>query len=145
MTVRPNLGLAGSGSNLIARVVPTKGEGSTYGIGEDIRVNVTVRDSGYVTLLALNSSGSADVLVRNAYVGRGTTTFPRPEDAVTFNAAAPRGLQRIRAVFTRPRPTTDLVLGGIYDGVRWNNVTNEYLSPYAPADRDVQETYVYIR
>uniref|UniRef100_UPI0025C105B0 DUF4384 domain-containing protein n=1 Tax=Deinococcus sp. TaxID=47478 RepID=UPI0025C105B0 len=142
---RPNYGLAGSSSNLIARVTPDRGEGNAYNVGEAIRVNVTVRDAGYVTLLALNAGGSADVLVRNAYVERGTTTFPRPQDAVTFNASAPRGLQRIRAIFTRPRPTTDLVLGGIYDGTRWNNVTSDYLTPYAPADRDVQETYIYIR
>lgn len=142
---RANVGLQGSSSNLIARVTPDRGEGSSYAIGEAIKINVTTRDAGYVTLLALNADGSADALVRNAYVAAGTTTFPRAQDGVTFNAGAPRGLQRVRAIFTRPRPTTDLVLGGVYDGNRWNNTTNQYLSPYAPADRDVQETYLYIR
>ncbi|GAA5500572.1 hypothetical protein Dxin01_00293 [Deinococcus xinjiangensis] len=145
VAVRPNLGLAGSSSNLIARVTPDKGEGSTYAVGEPVRINVTTREAGYVTLLALNADGSANALVRNAYVAAGTTTFPRLQDGVTFNAAPPRGLQRIRAIFTRPRPTTDLVISGTYDGNRWNNTTNDYLTPYAAADRDVQETYIYIR
>ena len=45
----------------------------------------------------------------------------------------------------RVRPTTDLVLGGFYDSGRWNTVTSAYVAPYAYADRDVQETYLYIR
>ncbi len=145
VAVRPNAGLVGSESNLIVRVTPDKGEGSTYGVGQPVRLSVTTRDAGYVTIVALNADGSADALVRNAYVSAGTTTFPRAQDGVTFNAAPPRGLQRIRTIFTRPRPTTDLVISGTYDGTRWNTFTNDYLTPYAAADRDVQETYIYIR
>lgn len=144
-TARPNLGLSGSSSNLLARVTPDKGEGSTYNVGEAVKVNVTTRTPGYVTLLALNADGSANVLLQNAYVEKGTTTFPRAGDAATFTAAAPKGLQRIRAVFTKARPTTDLFLRGVYDGNRWNAATNEYLTPYAADERDVQETYIYIR
>lgn len=145
VSTRANLGLQGSSSNLITRLTPDRGEGSTYNIGEAVRINITTRDAGYVTLVALNKDGSANALVRNAYVEAGTTTFPRAQDGVTFNVGAPQGLQRIRAIFTRPRPTTDLVLGGIYDNNRWNNATTQYLTPYAAADRDVQETYIYIR
>ncbi|MDO4245203.1 MAG: DUF4384 domain-containing protein [Deinococcus sp.] len=145
VTVRPNTGLVGSSSNLIAAFVPDRGQGATYSVGEAIRFQVTTRDAGYVTLLALNPDGSANVLTQNAYVRAGTTVFPRAEDGVTYNVAPQRGLQRVRAIFTRVRPTTDLVLGGVYDGTRWNTVTNEYLTPYAYADRDVQETHLYIR
>lgn len=144
-SLRPNMGLQGSSSNLIARVTPDRGEGSTYRVGESIKINVTTRDAGYVTLLALNNDGTANALVRDAYVAAGTTTFPRAQDYVTFNAAPPVGLQRVRALFTRLRPTTDLVLRGTYDNTRWNNTANEYLAPYPAADRDVQETYLYIR
>ncbi|MVN87861.1 DUF4384 domain-containing protein [Deinococcus sp. HMF7620] len=145
VTVRPNVGLQGSGSNLITGLRPDRGEGSTYAVGEAVRVSVTTRAPGYVTLLALQSNGVGSVLVRNAYVQAGTTTFPRAGDGVTYNLAEPRGLQRVRAIFTRVRPTTDLVLRGTFDDGRWNATSNAYLEPYATADRDVQETYLYIR
>lgn len=64
---------------------------------------------------------------------------------MTYNVAPPRGLQRVRVLFTRVRPTSDIVLSGVYSGDSWNVATNGYLTPYAPADRDVQETYFYIR
>lgn len=145
VTVRPNTGLAGSSNNLISTFVPTKGEGATYVVGEAVQFRLTTRDAGYATLLALNPDGSANVLTRNAYVSAGTSVFPRPQDGVTYNVAPQRGLQKVRAIFLRVRPTTDLVLGGVYDDGRWNTVTTEYLTPYAYADRDVQETYLYIR
>lgn len=143
--VRHNSGLVYSTGNLLARVTPDKGEGAVYRIGEPVRISVTTRDAGYVTILALNPNQTANILVQNAYVQAGTTTFPRDGDGVTFNAAAPTGTQSIRVIFTRVRPTTDLVLGGIYDNNRWNSVTSTYLTPYAAGDRDVQETYIYIR
>ncbi|MDB5044009.1 MAG: hypothetical protein JWQ08_59 [Deinococcus sp.] len=145
VNVRPNLGLSGSSSNLITSVRPDRGEGGNYVVGEALRLSVTTRTAGYVTLLALNPNGAATALVRDAYVQAGTTTFPRAQDNVTYNVAAPRGLQRVRVLFTRVRPTTDLVLGGVYDGNRWNRASNDYLNNYAPADRDVQETYLYVR
>ncbi|EYB68001.1 hypothetical protein DEIPH_ctg030orf0041 [Deinococcus phoenicis] len=145
VSVRSNLGLVGSSSNLIANVRPDRGEGATYYVGEPVRLSVTARTAGYVTLVALQPNGYASTLVQNAYIPAGTTIFPRAQDGVTYNVAAPRGLQRVRAIFTRVRPTTDLVLNGYYDGNRWNTVTTQYLTPYAQADRDVQETYLYIR
>lgn len=145
VVVKPNVGLAASTSNLITRLVPERGQGSTYRVGEKVRFKVTVRDAGYVTLVALQPNGYANVLVRDAYVKSGTTYFPRRSDAVTYDIAAPRGLQRVRAIFTRVRPTTRLVLRGVYNGNRWNTVTTQYLTPYAAEDRDVQETYLYIR
>ncbi|SEJ85625.1 protein of unknown function [Deinococcus reticulitermitis] len=145
VTVRPNTGLAVSSSNLITRFAPTKGVGANYFVGEAVSFNVTTRAPGYLTLLALNPDGSANVLAQNVYVAAGTTVFPRPQDGVTYNVAPQRGLQLVRAIFLRVRPTTDLVLGGSYDNGRWNTVTNAYVAPYAYADRDVQETYLYIR
>ncbi|MBB5235399.1 DUF4384 domain-containing protein [Deinococcus budaensis] len=145
VSVRSNLGLAGSGSNLITNLRPDRGEGGTYLVGDEVRISVTTRTAGYVTLVALQPGGAASVLARNVYVNAGTTTFPRAQDGVTYNVAAPRGLQRVRAIFTRVRPTSELVLSGVYDGARWNTVTTQYVQPYAVADRDVQETYLYIR
>lgn len=145
MSVRSNLGLGGGDSNLIAGLRPDRGEGATYFVGEEVRISVTTRAAGYVTLVALQPGGVASVLARSVYVNAGTTTFPRAQDGVTYNVAAPRGLQRVRAIFTRVRPSTELVLSGVYDGTRWNTVTTQYVQPYAVADRDVQETHLYIR
>ncbi|WP_309571491.1 DUF4384 domain-containing protein [Deinococcus sp.] len=142
VSVRPNLTLQASGGNLITRVTPDRGEGSTYGVGETVRISVGTRTPGYVTLVALQSNGYANVLVRNEYIAAGTTTFPRGQ---IFTVAPPRGVQRVRAIFTRVRPTTDLVVSGYYDGTRWNTFTEAYVNPYPQADRDVQETFFYIR
>lgn len=143
VSVRSNVGLVGG--NLIANVRPDRGEGGAYFVGDSVRILVTTRAAGYVTLVALQPNGFASTLVRNVYVNPGTTVFPRPQDGVTYNVAPPRGLQRVRVLFTRVRPASDLVLNGAYTGDRWNVATNQYLTPYAPADRDVQETYFYIR
>lgn len=145
VSVRPNLTLQGAYGNLITSLRPDRGEGSSYVVGEAVRLSVTTRSAGYLTLVALQSNGNASVLARNVYVNPGTTTFPRPQDGVVYNVAAPRGVQRVRAIFTRVRPTSDFVISGVYDGNRWNAVTTEYVSPYAEADRDVQETFFYIR
>lgn len=144
VTVRSNLDLVGGG-NLIAGLRPDRGEGASYLVGEPVRFQVSTRTAGYVTLVALQPNGYASTLVRNAYVPAGTTVFPRPQDGVTYNVAPPTGLQRVRAIFTRVRPTSDLVLSGTYDGTRWNTATSAYVQAYPVADRDVQETYLYIR
>ena len=146
VSVRSNLGLEYRDSNLIAHLRPDRGEGGSYAVGSTIRLLLTTRAPGYVTLVSLDPNGNTDVLVRSAFVNAGTTSFPRTQDgAVSFTVAPPRGLQRVRAVFTRARPGTDLYFQGRYDQGRWNDATNTYVQSYAPADRDVQETYFYIR
>ncbi len=146
VTVRPNLALDYSGSNLIAALQPDAGEGGSYNVGSTIRFQLSTRAAGYVTLVSLDPNGNSNVLVRSAYVAAGTTTFPRAQDgAASFSVAPPRGVQRVRAIFTRARPGTDLYFQGSYDQGRWNDATNTYVQSYAPADRDVQETYFYIR
>ncbi len=144
VTTQANVGLAGSRHNLIADLQPTKGEGSGYRVGENIAVRVTTRTDGYITLLALDPNGTGNVLVQNAFVRAGTTVFPRPEDGVNYTVVPPLGTERIRAIFTRVRPTTSVVLSGQYDAGRWNDATNAYLTPYSAADRDIQETYLFI-
>lgn len=149
VTVRPNASanvqIQPQRSNLITGLRPDRGEGSTYAVGEAVRFQFSTRVPGYVTLIALQSNGYASVLAQNVYVNAGTTFFPRPEDGVMYNLAEPRGIQRVRAIFTRVRPTTNIVLSGTYDGNRWNSTTTAYLTPYAVGDRDVQETFLYIR
>lgn len=144
ITTRDNLSLSNSRYNLLTEVSPLRGEGSTYRVGENLSVRVGTRTDGYLTLVALDPNGMGSVLVKNAFVRAGTTVFPRPEDGVTYGVVPPYGTERIRAIFTRVRPATSVVLSGRYDAGRWNDVTNEYLQPYNVADRDVQETYLFI-
>ncbi|MDO4263565.1 MAG: DUF4384 domain-containing protein [Deinococcus sp.] len=123
-TDHSNLGLSTSQRNLILELQPDRGEGARYRQGDEVRLRVSVREPGFLTLLARQPDGSAQVLVRGAYVERGTTVFPRAGDQVTYNVDAPGGLQVVRAVFTRaPQAGT--------------------AAPH-PADRDVQETFFYI-
>ena len=145
ITTRPAVYLTQSGSNLISDLRPDRGEGSTYWAGEQVRIRLSTRAAGYVTLVALQPNGYSSTLVRNAYVPAGTTTFPRAQDGATWTVAPPRGTQYVRAIFTRVRPTTDLVLRGTYDNGTWNTATNAYVNSYAAQDRDVQETYFWIR
>jgi len=146
VSVRPNLALSSSGSNLITALQPDRGEGATYAVGSTIRFQLTTRTAGYVTLVSLDPNGNSNVIVRSAYVNAGTTVFPRAQDgAGSFSVAPPRGLQRVRALFTRAQPGTDLYFQGSYDQNRWNDATSAYVQGYSPADRDVQETFFYIR
>lgn len=137
--------VAYSQSHLIRALAPDRGEGSSYAVGDEVKVQIKTATAGYLTLLALNNQGVATPLVQNAYIAKGEHTFPRIEDQVTYNTNKPLGTQRIRAIFTKVRPTTDLVIGGVYDGQRWNRMTEEYLSPYSTDERDVRETYIVVR
>ena len=146
VSVRPNLSVDYGSSNLIASLQPDRGANSSYAVGSSVRFLLTTRTAGYVTLVSLDPDGNSNVLVRSAYVNAGTTSFPRAQDgAASFSVAPPRGYQRVRAIFTRARPGTDLYFQGSYDQGRWNDATNGYVQSYAPADRDVQETSFYIR
>jgi Domain of unknown function (DUF4384) len=145
ISVRPNLALDYTRSNLITSLRPDRGEGSSYAVGENVRLSVTTQSAGYLTLVALDPAGVGSVIVQNARIAAGTTTFPRAQDGASFTVAPPRGLQRVRAIFTRTQPTTSFAFEGSYDAGRWNSATNSYTQGYAVGDRDVQETYFYIR
>lgn len=145
LNVRGNNDLVYRQSNLIRSFAPVGGQGANYAVGDEVKLKITTAVTGYLTILALTTDGSAYPLIQNAYIPAGNHTFPRPEDYVVFNSTEPKGMQRLRAIFTKVRPTTSLVLGGTYDEERWNAVTGEYLSPYAAGDRDVLETYIVVR
>ena len=145
-SLRANVSLGYTGSNLISSFQPDRGQGSTYFVGENIRFQLSTRTAGYVTIVSLDPNGNSNVLVRSAYVNPGSTVFPRLQDgAASFSVALPRGVQRVRAIFTRARPNVDLYFQGVYDQGRWNDATNNYVQSYAPNDRDTQETVFYIR
>lgn len=145
VTVRPGTSVTASSNNLIADLRPDRGEGSTYFVGESVRFRFATRAAGYVTLVSLDPDGYGDVLVRNVYVPAGTTVFPRPGDAFTFDLAPPRGVQRVRAIFTTNRTSAQIVFSGRYDQNGWRTYTDAYLEPVGSSQRDVAETFFYIR
>ncbi|MGI8746809.1 MAG: DUF4384 domain-containing protein, partial [Deinococcus sp.] len=72
--------------------------------------------------------------------------FPRAQDgASSFGVVPPRGEQRVRAIFTRVQPRASIVFQGTYSAGRWNDATSAYVQAYSLNDRDVQETFFYIR
>ncbi|WP_425146518.1 DUF4384 domain-containing protein [Deinococcus sp.] len=145
-SLRANLALDSARSNLIYSFRPDRGEGSSYAVGDTIRFVLTTREAGYATLVSLDPDGRSNVIVRSAFVNAGTTTFPRAQDgAASFSVAPPRGLQRVRVLFTRARPSLDLYFQGVYDQPRWNYANDAYIQSYAPADRDSEQTVFFIR
>lgn len=147
VTVRPGAAVVvpARQANLIQNFQPVRGEGSTYFVGESVQLRLTTRTAGYVTLVSLDPDGYGDVLARGVYVGAGTTVFPRAEDRVTYDIRPPRGLQRVRAIFTSVRPTNTIVFSGRYGENEFRTYTDAYVRPYDAGQRDVFETFFYIR
>lgn len=148
VTVRPGATVVtapAAQANIIQNFQPTRGEGSTYFVGESVSFRISTRQAGYLTLVSLDPDGYGSVLARNLYVPAGTTVLPRPGDNVTLDLTPPRGLQRVRAIFTAERPTSNIVFSGRYDQNGWNTYTDAYVRPYGPQQRDIDETFFYIR
>lgn len=135
-SARPQL--AGHPSSLVARVAPERGEGASYQPTEAVNLQLTTRKDGYLTLISLRPDKTAALLAQNLPLKAGQNT-------VSVDLGGIEGLHTVRAIVTLKRPTTDLVLRGTYDGNTWNAATNEWLTPYALDERDVQETYLYVK
>lgn len=126
--------------NVITDFRPTRGNGATYGIGEQIQLSITTTQSGYVTLVIYNPFDYRNSEIRNIPVGRGTNIIPRD---FALTAAAPAGTTRFRAFFT-PQPSSVSFLGGF--GERYlETQTAVYLEPYPVASRDVKEAFLFVR
>ncbi|MBB6099956.1 hypothetical protein HNR42_003416 [Deinobacterium chartae] len=130
---------------LISSFTPDRGTGSTYYVGENVSFRFSANRPGYLTLVSLDPDGFSNVLVSNAYVSAGTTVFPTRAQGVNFTVQPPRGMQRVRAIFTTTQQSSNVVLSGRYDSRGWENVTTVYVNPYPVNARDVRETYFYIR
>ncbi len=126
--------------NVITDFRPTRGNGATYNIGEQIQLSLTSRQNGYVTLVIYNPFDYRNSEIRNIPVQRGTNIIPR-EFALT--ASAPAGTTRFRAFFT-PQPSNVSFLGGF--GERYlETQTAAYLEPYPVESRDVKEAFLFVR
>jgi hypothetical protein len=130
-------------SDVIVDFRPTRGEGSTYYVGEEIEFYIDTTQSGYVTLSAIDPDGSVYVFSRNIPVGPGRTVLPLPSQRVAFSAAPPRGFHRVRAHFTPQRTDETVTFRGRYGDGEWTSAITLEIRAYPV--RDVEETYLYIR
>jgi len=126
----------------IVRLEPDRGTGSTYFVGETIRFIVSTDRSGYVTLVSIDPDGSSDVLTTR-FLDAGTYVFPLTGEGVQYTLAPPRGLQRVRAIFT-DRPSS-VSFRGTYTDDGWDRQTTFYIQRSSSRIQDVAETYFYIR
>jgi hypothetical protein len=131
--------------NVITFFEPTRGAGATYFVGEGVEFRIRTRDSGYVTLSAMDPDGRVYVFARNIYVpANRTVTLPTPEMRVSFSAAPPRGLHRIRAAFTSARTDpTHVHYSGRHGEGDWTSAIEIDIRGYPV--RDVALTTLYIR
>ncbi len=86
-----------------------------YRVGDRVSFRIATRESGYVTLTAIDPDGSVYVIARNvAVVGGGRSQVVPASDArIAFVAVPPTGRHAVRAHFT-PRRTAESV---VYYGV----------------------------
>lgn len=142
VSVRPGVSVSVTQSNLVQNFQPDRGEGSTYFVGERIRFNLRTARDGYITVVSLDPDGRGDVLVRNAFVRSGNSVIGSQNE---LQITPPRGLQRVRVIFTTVRPSNTIVFSGRYDRGEWNTYTESYVRPYGVEQRDVYETFFNIR
>ena len=143
-TVSGRVSIGVSLSDIIVRFEPTKGSGATYAVGEPVVFTIFPRESGYVTLSAIDPDGRIYTFARNMRVDGGrSNVLPTPSDRFVFIADHPTGFHRIRASFTSGRTDVNRVT---YVGRRgeeeWNNtITVDFGNQRI---RDVAQTFLNI-
>lgn len=131
-------------NDVLATFEPTRGPGASYRVGERIEFRIRARQTGYVTLTAIDPDGSVYTLARNIRVRSGETHILPSRDArIAFVADPPTGLHRVRASFTDERTDQSRVR---YEGRSgeegWTSAIRVELER---ADvRDVAETYLFV-
>lgn len=123
----------------ILRFEPDRGVGATYFVGEDIRFFLTLESPGWVSLVVVDPDGRTYELDR-FYLGRGTHVFP--PGTYRYTLAPPRGLRRVRAVYTDAEPGA-LRLEGVFTD--WDARLRVYLEASRARRHHVVETYFYLR
>ncbi len=143
VTIQPSPGFQITFNDVITEFRPTRGVGSTYYVGEEVRFLLTVTQPGYITLSAIDPDGSVYVFSRNILVPRGSSVLPLDSQRVVYNAAPPRGHHRIRATFTANPTSGTVVYRGRRGDAEWSAAIELELRQ---ADvRDWAETTLVIR
>lgn len=123
----------------ILRFEPDRGAGATYYVGEEVGFFLTLADPGWISLVAIDPDGRTYEFDR-FYLGRGTHVLP--PGAYRYTVTPPRGLQRVRAIYTDTHPGS-LRLEGVYTD--WDARLRVYLETSGARRYQVAETYFYIR
>jgi len=126
-------------SPVLLRFEPDRGAGATYFVGEEIRFFLTLDRPGWVTLVVEDPDGRTYELDR-FFLQRGTHVLP--PGAYRYVLTPPRGLHRVRAVYTDREPG-GVRLQGVYTD--WDARLRVYLEASGARTYHVAETYFYVR
>ncbi|MFA5594218.1 MAG: DUF4384 domain-containing protein [Trueperaceae bacterium] len=145
ITVRPG-GVGSSDfplNNVIEEFRPTRGNGASFRVGEQIEFRLVVNQPGFITLSAIDPDGRVYTFARNIPVERGVNFLPTPGQRVVYTAGPPRGLHYVRASFTSGRTDSSVTYRGRMGNGEWNSAINLEIRSFPV--RDVYETTLYIR
>lgn len=117
---------------------PDRGPGGWYYLGEEVNFDLTLARPGWVTLVVVDPDGRVYELDR-FYLPAGRHLLP--PGPYRYTLVPPRGLHRVRAVFTDTRPSARLE--GVYTD--WDGRLRLYLEASQARWYDVRETYFYLR
>lgn len=93
---------------------------SNYRVGDLVSFEIVTRESGYVTLTAIDPDGYVYVIARNVRVqGRQRVTIPDPNGRIVFRADPPTGPHAVRAHFTPARTAERVVFHGVSGSGAW--------------------------
>ncbi|GGM93148.1 hypothetical protein GCM10007092_02930 [Thermus composti] len=123
----------------ILRFEPDRGAGATYFVGEEVRFFLTLDQGGWITLVVVDPDGYTYELDR-FYLPRGTHVLP--PGPYRYTLTPPRGLHRVRAIYTDSAPGS-VRIQGVYTS--WDDRLRLYLEASRARRHHVAETYFYVR
>ncbi|MGQ9693031.1 MAG: DUF4384 domain-containing protein [Thermaceae bacterium] len=124
---------------VVLRFEPDRGAGGVYYVGEEVRFILTLSKPGYVALVATDPDGRTYEFDR-FYLSAGTHLLPnRP---VRYTLTPPRGLHRVRAVYTEGAAPDRVRLEGVFTD--WDARLRIYLEASGSQRYDLAETYFYL-
>lgn len=132
-------------NDVISYFAATRGEGSTYYVGDSIAFDIRTNRDGWLTLTSIDPDGYVHTFARNIFVRGGSTrTIEGPDARHIFTVDPPRGLLRIRASFTSGRTDPSRVQYRNQRGEEaWTQSISVDVRPYET--RDVVETHIFVR
>lgn len=95
----------------ILRFEPDRGRGATYFVGEEVRFFLTLDRPGWVSLVVQDPDGYTYELDR-FHLSRGTHVLP--PGPYRYTLTPPRGLHRVRAVYTQSPPQAGSARGPLH-------------------------------
>jgi hypothetical protein len=121
-----------------------KGTGSRYRLGEEVRFNLGLEQSGYVVLVGIDPDETFYELGRY-YLGAGTHVLPVPGENTSFRLGPPSGWQRVRVIYTNTSHAPVSLAGSLATSADVDSASNFYLEQSRASAYDVAETYFIIQ